>query len=84
VYCIGLSEGGQSYHGMANIGVRPTFTDGTVRTIEANLFDFDRDIYERSVRLEFRKFVRSERTFASADEFLGQLAHDRARCVQPR
>lgn len=81
VYCVGLDEGGQTYRGMANIGVRPTFTDGSVRTIEANLFDFDRDIYERSVRLEFRKFVRSERTFASADEFLGQLAHDRACCA---
>jgi len=80
VYCVALTVDGDTFDGMANIGVRPTFTDGSARTIEANLFDFDRDIYERSVTLEFRKFVRSERTFGSKEEFLEQLERDRAMC----
>lgn len=80
VYCVRLTVDGDSFAGMANIGVRPTFTDGTARTIEANLFDFDRDIYEHSVTLEFLKFVRSERTFGSKEEFLEQLEKDRAAC----
>lgn len=80
VYCVRLTVDGESYNGMANIGVRPTFTDATERTIEANLFDFDRDIYERSVTLEFRKFVRSEQKFASGQEFLEQLEKDRQAC----
>jgi riboflavin kinase/FMN adenylyltransferase len=81
VYCIALTVDGNTYRGMANIGVRPTFTAGVERTIEANLFDFDHDIYERSVTLEFRKFVRSERKFESAAEFLEQLEKDRAVCI---
>ena len=80
VYCVSLTVDGESFAGMANIGVRPTFTEGTERTIEANLFDFDRDIYERTVLLEFRKFVRSERKFSSGEEFLAQLDKDRAVC----
>lgn len=80
VYCVRLELDGESFDGMANIGLRPTFTDATQRTIEANLFDFDTDIYDRSVNLLFRKFVRSEQKFASATEFLEQLERDRAVC----
>jgi riboflavin kinase/FMN adenylyltransferase len=80
VYCVTLTVDGESFSGMANIGVRPTFTEGIERTIEANLFDFDRAIYERTVLLEFRKFVRSERKFSSGEEFLAQLEKDRAVC----
>jgi len=80
VYCITLAVDGEEYRGMANIGHRPTFTDGSQRTIEANIFDFDRDIYDHTVLLEFRKFVRSEQKFSSAEEFLSQLEKDRAIC----
>lgn len=80
VYCIRLQVDGRWLDGMGNIGVRPTFTDATVRTIEVNLFDFDDDIYDRRVTLEFRKFVRSEQKFASGAEFLAQLEKDRATC----
>jgi riboflavin kinase/FMN adenylyltransferase len=80
VYCVGVEVDGVWFSGMANIGLRPTFTDASRRTIEVNLFDFDRDIYERSVTVEFRKFVRSERKFASKEEFLAQLERDRGTC----
>lgn len=83
VYCVGVEIDGKIEKGMANVGVRPTFTEGIERTIEVNLFDFDRDIYEQVVTLEFRKFVRSERKFESAEAFLTQLAEDRAVCGGP-
>jgi riboflavin kinase/FMN adenylyltransferase len=40
VYIIYATYLDVKYKGMLNIGVRPT-VDGTMRTIEANLFDFD-------------------------------------------
>lgn len=80
VYCVTLTVDGERFNGMANIGTRPTFTEGIERTIEANLFEFDRDIYDRVVTLEFRKFVRSERKFGSKEEFLAQLDEDCATC----
>ncbi len=84
VYCVEMEvereTEGSRQRGMANIGVRPTFTEGIERTIEVNLFEFDRDIYEQVVTLEFRKFVRSEQKFESAEAFLAQLAADRAVC----
>lgn len=80
VYCVQLQIDGAWHAGMANIGVRPTFTDGSQRSIEVHLFDFDRDIYEQFVTVEFRKFVRSEQTFESLEAFLAQLRRDEAVC----
>jgi riboflavin kinase/FMN adenylyltransferase len=82
VYSVRMCIADAWFEGMANIGVRPTFTDGRVRTIEVHLFDFDADIYEQSVTVEFRKFVRSERKFGSKEEFLQQLELDRIACRQ--
>lgn len=80
VYSVSMVLNDREIRGMGNIGRRPTFTDGRERTIEVNLFDFDEDIYHNVVTLVFRKFVRSERKFGSAEEFLEQLDSDRAFC----
>jgi riboflavin kinase/FMN adenylyltransferase len=80
VYCVTMHIDDIQARGMANIGVRPTFTDGSRRTLEVHLFDFDADIYDRIVTVEFRKFVRSEQKFASKEEFLAQLERDREAC----
>lgn len=82
VYCVMMRIGDMAHPGMANIGVRPTFTDGTTRTIEVHLLNFDGDIYEQIVTVEFLKFVRSERKFGSKEEFLAQLEHDRRDCLE--
>jgi riboflavin kinase/FMN adenylyltransferase len=85
VYAVNLilpDDSGEIRHlrGMANIGRRPTFTDGRDRTLEVNIFDFDEEIYHNLVFVEFRKFVRSEQKFASVEEFLEQLERDRRVC----
>jgi riboflavin kinase/FMN adenylyltransferase len=82
VYCMNVDIDAEAFGGMANIGVRPTFTEGSARTIEVNIFNFERDIYEQTVKVEFRKFVRSEQKFGSKDEFLRQLEEDRKVCLE--
>ncbi|MCC7439497.1 MAG: bifunctional riboflavin kinase/FAD synthetase [Armatimonadetes bacterium] len=80
VYCVRMQVGGVWHRGMGNIGVRPTFTDATQRTIEVNLFEFAEEIYHQIVTVELCKFARSEQKFGSAEEFLEQLQRDRATC----
>lgn len=86
VYCVRMRRENDPnrYYGMANIGVRPTFTDGTVQTLEANLFDFDDELYHQRVRVEFLRFVRFEKTFPSKEAFLAQLEQDRRACQDCR
>jgi riboflavin kinase / FMN adenylyltransferase len=49
---------------ITNIGMRPTFAEPE-RTIEAHVFDFDRDLYDQEVRLELIERIRPERKFDS-------------------
>ena len=68
--------GGPRLKGMMGIGIRPTI-NGTHRTIEVNLFDFDEDIYGRELRVFVIKFLRPELKFNSLDELKAALAQDK-------
>ena len=64
-----------NYPSITNIGMRPTFHE-SARSIEAHIFDFDRDIYDRTIKLEIIERVRPERKFESAQELGKQIALD--------
>ena len=74
-------ENGESYGGMANIGVRPTIEKGGSRTIEVNIFDFDDDIYGQTLNVQFMKFMRSEMKMGSLEELKNKLALDKLACI---
>jgi riboflavin kinase/FMN adenylyltransferase len=67
--------GGKSVDGVANIGLRPT-VGGLVPRLEAHLFDIDRDLYGRHLRVALVEFIRPERKFAGFDELKNQIAAD--------
>ncbi len=64
-----------AYASITNIGMRPTFNE-TARSIEAHIFDFNRDIYDREVKLEIVERVRPERKFESGEALGRQIARD--------
>ncbi len=66
--------------GMANIGVRPTIEKGGKRTFEVNIFDFDGDLYGKTLRVGFVKFMRSEMKMGSFDELKERLKLDALAC----
>ena len=77
VYAVQAEVLGTKYRGMCNIGVRPT-VNGTGRTIETHILDFDQDIYGLPLTLRFLRRIRDERKFGSLDQLREQLLHDRA------
>ncbi|PAP82444.1 riboflavin biosynthesis protein RibF [Rubrivirga sp. SAORIC476] len=71
------TEGG----GMMNVGRRPTFeTDGT-RTLEAHLFEVDRDLYGQTLTVDLVARLREEQRFGGVDALVAQLGRDRAAAV---
>ncbi len=65
------------YPAVTNVGIRPTFTpDQAEANIEAHLLDFDGDLYERELRLEFIDHLRPEKKFNGVDELLAQIDAD--------
>lgn len=59
-----------------NIGVRPTFVTGRGELVEAFLLDFDGDLYDRPLRLDFLERLRGERRFTTAQELIEQMRRD--------
>ena len=62
--------------GMMNIGYRPT-VDGNERTIEVNLFNFDQSIYDETLTITLKKYLRSEEKFSGLDKLKIQLEKDK-------
>lgn len=77
VYVVSSVIGGKRVYGMANVGLRPTFTNDTVSTLEVHYLDFDAMLYDTVVNVDFHRFIRAEQKFESADMFLSQLRDDR-------
>jgi riboflavin kinase/FMN adenylyltransferase len=81
VYATTTTIDGIIHASVTNIGVRPTIDASGRVTIETHIFDFDRDLYDRSVRVGFVQRLRDERTFGSLDLLKAQIAAD---CGQAR
>lgn len=62
-------------YGMLNIGYNPTF-DGKEKSIEINIFDFRKDIYNEIVTIEFYEKIRDEVKFDSADSLINRIKMD--------
>ncbi|GAB2773423.1 bifunctional riboflavin kinase/FAD synthetase [Rhabdobacter roseus] len=80
VYVVRAEYDGKSYGGMLNIGTRPT-VDGTSRTIEANLFDFTKEIYGEKLRIQFLAYLRPEQKFDSLNALIQQIQTDKKRAL---
>ena len=82
VYSVYVSVNGQQYKGMLNIGHRPTINNGTDLSIEVHILDFEGDIYNQQVRIEFIGFLRPEIKFDSIDELVLQIQKDKEDAIQ--
>jgi len=64
------------YKGMMSIGFRPT-VDGKKRVIEVNVFDFDKEIYGKTMRVYVKKFLRAEVKFNNLEDLVKQIDLDK-------
>lgn len=76
VYACKVAYNGQEYKGMANIGYRPTLP-GHDYAIEVHIFDFEEDLYGKTITLKFIERIRDEHKFKDLDALKAQLARDR-------
>lgn len=72
-----LEQPAEVFDAVVNIGVKPTFGTSSL-TIEAHLFDFDRDVYGAQLELSFVSRIRGERRFDGVDALVAQIHRDAA------
>lgn len=64
-------------YGIANVGFRPTVVDGQPEPLcEAHILDFNGDLYDRLLEIEFLTRIRAEKKFATVDALREQIAAD--------
>lgn len=71
---------GREYKSFTNIGQRPTWRVD-IPLSETHIFDFDRDLYGRCVRIELVRYLREEKKFSSVDEVRAQLDYDKSSII---
>ena len=76
VYAVTVKIGRRSYFGISNIGTRPTFQDGDHVTCETFLFEFNGDLYGKTLQVCFLHFLREERPFANQSALQAQIERD--------
>ncbi len=68
---------GVLYHGVVNLGYRPTVSGGrSERVLEIYLLDFNRDIYGENVEVRFVRYLRPERKFDNLEALVRQIDAD--------
>ena len=72
---VNLLSDNKTYKGIANLGLRPTFNQKKI-LLEVNIFNFNKKIYGKRIRVEFVKFIRGEKKFKNIDSLKKQIQID--------
>lgn len=76
VYTVNVNVDGENFRGVLNIGVRPTVHVNDRLRIEAHLFDFEGNLYGKTLTVTFLERIRDEQRFASVQDLQTQIALD--------
>ena len=76
VFAVEIEFGSIVFNGIMNIGNRPTI-EGKNQTVEVHIFDFEQDIYDKTLKIIFKSFIRNEQKFESLQALKIQLEHDK-------
>lgn len=76
IYAVRVKVEHQEYYAMLYIGTRPTLKGQMELRIEANILDFDQDIYGKKMQVFFEEKIRGDQAFASIAEMQLQLKKD--------
>ena len=78
IYATWAYLGEERFASATNIGTRPHF-DGEAASVETFIMDFDRDIYDKVLRIEIIERLRPEAKFDSLEALLTQMHADVAK-----
>jgi len=81
IYAVRILHNDLIYKGMLYIGSRTTLGDDLQKTIEVNIFDFDKQIYGEHLSIELVALLRKEMKFNSIEEMKEQLDKDKKEAV---
>lgn len=83
VYAVKIKIDEDWYEGVCNVGYKPTFNKDTLKvTVEAHIFNFQKDIYGTEVTVEWHQYLRKEQKFSGIDELVAQIEKDKQNAIE--
>ncbi|MEG0291337.1 MAG: bifunctional riboflavin kinase/FAD synthetase [Anaerovoracaceae bacterium] len=80
VYITNCIYNGVTYSSITNVGVKPTI--GTYnKNVETHIFNFDKELYGKNIRVDFLEKLRDERVFDSVEDLSKEIT---ANCITAR
>ena len=70
-----IEKNNKSLKGIANLGYRPTFNQNKI-LLEVNIFNFNKNIYNKKLTVQFLKFIRGEKKFRGVNQLRKQIKLD--------
>lgn len=64
---------GRDVAGVTNVGTRPTVSDSDAVSVETFLLDFDGDLYDKEIRVDFCRRLRGEKKFDSLEALRDEI-----------
>ncbi|MCX7919515.1 MAG: bifunctional riboflavin kinase/FAD synthetase [bacterium] len=76
VYAVIAEFSGKQYQGIMNIGYRPTFGKSSKPTLEAYLFNYRGNLYQKHIKVYFIARLRDEKRFPTPEALIAQINKD--------
>jgi riboflavin kinase/FMN adenylyltransferase len=76
IYAVIVEVDGKVYNGMLYIGNRPMF-NGMSTSIEVNIFDFNSDIYNKTIHLNLKDRIRGDMRFDNVEQLKEKMKEDK-------
>lgn len=80
VYTTFCTYNGVRYPSITNVGVKPTIGEYK-KNVETHIFNFDKELYGKDIRVEFIEKTRDERKFESVEALSKQITDD---CIKAK
>ena len=77
VYLTYIDIDGRKYHGITNVGMKPTVSSSNAVGIETHILDYNGDLYGEKLKVTFLEFLRPEKKFDSIDALKNQMLLDK-------
>lgn len=78
IYAVTVFVDGARYGGVASFGTRPTVDADGAPLLETFLFDFDGDLYGRTIEVAFVRRIRDEEKFDGLEPLMAAMERDKA------
>ena len=77
VYAVLVHINELTYQGMLYIGKRPTLHNDSSVSVEVNIFNFEGNLYNKSLTVEFIDFIREDTWFDSMEKLVKRIHQDK-------